>query len=108
MLACRYGDVATFKACVGPFAKGSTGAACIPASVQLNGSAVALYNGTTYYDCLLWAAAWMYKATGDGGYLDDATTFYVAHLYDETGFEVRCSWHNRHHHDPTHNITSSV
>ncbi|KAK9842280.1 hypothetical protein WJX81_004432 [Elliptochloris bilobata] len=82
-----YGDVATFKACVGPFAKGSTGAQCIPASVQLNGSAVPLYNGTTYYDCLLWAATWMYKATGDGAYLDDATTFYVAHLYDETGSE---------------------
>ncbi len=84
----RYGEVASFKACVGPFAKGSTGAQCVPASVQLNGSAVPLYNGTTYYDCLLWAAAWMYKATGDGAYLNDATTFYVAHLYDETGSEV--------------------
>lgn len=95
----RYGEVASFKACVGPFAKGSTGAQCVPASVQLNGSAVPLYNGTTYYDCLLWAAAWMYKATGDGAYLNDATTFYVAHLYDETGSEVLPAPHTtkRHH-----------
>ncbi len=74
---------------MGPFARGSTGAQCVPASVQLNGSAVPLYNGSTYYDCLLWAAAWMYRATGDGGYLDDVSTFYVAHLYDETGSEAR-------------------
>jgi endoglucanase len=87
--ARRYGDAASFRACVGPFARGSTGAQCVPASVQLNGSAVPLYNGSTYYDCLLWAATWMYRATGDGGYLDDVSTFYVAHLYDETGSEVR-------------------
>lgn len=46
-----------------------------------------LYNSTTYYDDLLWAAAWMYKATRDQNYLKDAEDFYVRHLYSEQGSE---------------------
>ena len=34
---------------------------CISEAAQLNGSAVALYNSTTIYDKLLWAATWMYR-----------------------------------------------
>ena len=54
---------------------------CTPEQKNLNGSAVTLYNGTTYYDALLWGATWMYKATGDSAYLTDAEDFYIKHLY---------------------------
>ena len=37
---------------------------CPPLSVALGGSAVELYTSDSFYDDLLWAAAWMYKATG--------------------------------------------
>jgi len=37
---------------------------CPPLSVALGGSAVELYDSDSFYDDLLWAAAWMYKATG--------------------------------------------
>lgn len=60
---------------------------CQPFDVQTKGSALNLYNSTTYYDDLLWAAAWMYKATGDQNYLKDAEDFYVRHLYSEQGSE---------------------
>ena len=55
---------------------------CTAQEANLNGSAVALYNGTTYYDALMWAAAWMFKATGDSTYLTDSEDFYVRHVYD--------------------------
>ena len=48
----------------------------------MNGSAIALYNDTTYYDDLIFAATWLYKASGDNAYLTDAEAFYVKHLYD--------------------------
>ena len=37
------------------------------------------YNSTSYYDDLMWAAAWLYKATGDPGYMSDAYTFFYGH-----------------------------
>ena len=37
---------------------------CPPLSVALGGSAIELYDSNSFYDDLLWAAAWMYKATG--------------------------------------------
>ena len=55
---------------------------CTPQEANLNGSAVAQYNGTTYYDALMWAAAWMFKATGDSTYLTDSEDFYVRHVYN--------------------------
>lgn len=63
---------------------------CIPATQQLNGSAVALYNSSSVYDKLLWAATWMYRATGDTDYLGDAESFYISHIYNEPAPEV-CS-----------------
>jgi hypothetical protein len=62
---------------------------CVPASVQLNGSAIPLYNSSSIYDKLLWAATWMYKATGDTDYLGDAESFYIHHIYDEGAPDVR-------------------
>lgn len=62
---------------------------CVPASVQLNGSAIPLYNSSSIYDKLLWAATWMYKATGDTDYLGDAESFYIRHIYDEGAPDVR-------------------
>lgn len=39
--------------------------ACVPPTSYGNGSALVFYNSTSYRDDLLWAAAWMYKATGE-------------------------------------------
>lgn len=38
--------------------------ACVPPTSYANGSALVFYNSSSYRDDLLWAAAWMYKATG--------------------------------------------
>lgn len=37
---------------------------CVPPTAYGNGSALVFYNSTSYRDDMLWAAAWMYKATG--------------------------------------------
>jgi len=42
-----------------------------------------LYNSSTVYDDMAWAAGWMYKATQDNAYLDDLYDFYVKHLQAE-------------------------
>ena len=42
-----------------------------------------LYNSTTVYDDLAWAAGWLYKATQDDAYLGDLYDFYVKHLQAE-------------------------
>lgn len=39
-----------------------------------------LYNSTTVYDDLTWAAGWLFKATQDEAYLSDFYNFYVKHL----------------------------
>lgn len=49
--------------------------------LNLNGSAIGLYNSTSYYDKLLWAAGWMYRATGNQDYLADAEDYYIRYLY---------------------------
>ena len=43
---------------------------------------------SSIYDKLTWAAAWMYRATGDTDYLGDAESFYITHIYNEGGTEV--------------------
>ena len=54
---------------------------CTDQEKNLDGSAIALYNDTTYYDDLIFAATWLYKASGDNAYLTDAEAFYVKYLY---------------------------
>jgi endoglucanase len=87
---CRYSQLVRVTPCLSQFARSSdpaVAAACKTFDVQTKGSAIPLYNSTTYYDDLLWAAAWMYKATGDQTYLKDAEDFYVRYLYNEQGSE---------------------
>lgn len=58
-------------ACTSQWAKARTTArgkllpACVPPTAFANGSALVFYNSTTYRDDMTWAAAWMYKATGE-------------------------------------------
>ena len=54
----------------------------------MDGSAVGLYNDTTYYDDLIFAATWLYKASGDNAYLTDAEAFYVKYLYGAVGLSA--------------------
>ena len=64
LAACRY-------TCTSQWAKARTTArgkllpACVPPTAYANGSALAFYNSTTYRDDMVWAAGWMYKATGE-------------------------------------------
>jgi Glycosyl hydrolase family 9 len=37
------------------------------------------YNSTSYYDDMTWAATWMYQATKQPTYLNDAISYYVLH-----------------------------
>lgn len=54
---------------------------CVTSLQYFNGSMVGFYNSTSYFDDLTWAAAWLYKATRDPGYLSDAHSYYNEHLY---------------------------
>ncbi len=45
--------------------KGRSLPVCVPPTAYANGSALVFYNSTSYRDDMVWAAAWMYKATGD-------------------------------------------
>ena len=45
---------------------------CPPGDELFSGAMVAKYNGTSYYDDLTWAAAWLKLATNDSAYLTDA------------------------------------
>ena len=69
---------------------------CKPPDRIFNGAAVAQYNSTSYRDDLAWAAAWMYKATKDRAYLDDAYKWYVAHGNEEGQLDQRLlvDWDN--------------
>ena len=53
------------------------------------------YNSTSYYDDMTWAASWMYQATGQATYLNDAITFYVQHsqvrLHVRTNGDASCA-----------------
>lgn len=62
-------------------AKGTNLTLCTAQQKNLNGSAIQLYNDTTYYDDLIFAATWLYKASGDSAYLSDAEAYYVEYLY---------------------------
>lgn len=66
-------------------AKGSNLTLCTAQQKNLNGSAIKLYNDTTYYDDLIFAATWLYKASGDSAYLSDAEAYYVEYLYSSVG-----------------------
>ena len=92
MLRHSYSSGVHVASCEDQYAKALQGAnvvpVCISAAAQLNGSAVALYNSSSIYDKLLWAATWMYRATGDTDYLGDAESFYLSHIYNEGGTQV--------------------
>ena len=47
------------------------------------------YNSTSYRDDLTWASAWLYKATGDAGYLSDAYAFWTEHSNQEGIYDLR-------------------
>lgn len=57
--------------CTSQFAKARTTAkgkllpACVAPTAYANGSALVFYNSTSYRDDMVWAAAWLYKATGE-------------------------------------------
>lgn len=55
-------------------------AACPPPTAFAKGSALVFYNSTSFRDDLLWAAAWMYRATNDSAYLADVNKYYGAHV----------------------------
>ena len=92
VLRHSYSSGVHVASCEDQYAKALQGAnvvpVCISAAAQLNGSAVALYNSSSVYDKLLWAATWMYRATGDTDYLGDAESFYLSHIYNEGGTQV--------------------
>lgn len=57
-----------YVACAVPYARSTVANSSTTAAVctsSLNGSDFQSYTKGNYYDDLLWAAAWMYKATGD-------------------------------------------
>ena len=64
LLLCRY-------TCTSQWAKarttlkGKSLPACVLPTAYANGSALVFYNSTSYRDDIVWAAAWMYKATGE-------------------------------------------
>ena len=64
----RYTQNFTYD-CISPFAKSRIGnnvtaAPCVAPTSYNQGSALAVYNSTTFYDDLIWAASWMYYASG--------------------------------------------
>ena len=62
--ACRYANAQPVISCPSQFADVAPTAVtpyCPSRSIQLNGSSIPLFNSTTYYDKMLWAATWMYK-----------------------------------------------
>lgn len=61
---------------------------CPPPDEVFKGSMVAYYNSSSYRDDLAWAAAWMYRATGDGAYLNDAYTFWTEHVTQVIGEDL--------------------
>jgi hypothetical protein len=47
------------------------------------------YNSTSWRDDMAWAAAWMYRASGDTGYLADAYGYYQTHKDLEGDMDLR-------------------
>ena len=60
-----------------------------PKMQAFNGSMVYWYNSTSYRDDLTWAAAWLFKATADPGYLADAYAFWTTHTNQEGIWDLR-------------------
>ena len=61
---CRYANAQPLVTCPSQFADVASTTLptyCASREIQLNGSAIPLFNSTTYYDKMMWAAAWMYK-----------------------------------------------
>ena len=61
---CRYANAQPVVSCPSQFADvapTTVATYCPSRSIQLNGSSIPLFNSTTYYDKMLWAATWMYK-----------------------------------------------
>ena len=60
--------------------------------VYNDSNASGFYRSSHFYDELFYASNWLYKATGDAGYLDKATS-YIPHLDTELGSsELKYSW----------------
>lgn len=62
----RYMNAQPIVACKSQFADtalDTSATYCPSTSIQLNGSSIPLFNSTTYYDKMMWAAAWMYKVS---------------------------------------------
>lgn len=56
-----------------------------------------LYNSSSMYDDLAWAAGWLYKATKEKKYLDDVYTHYIEYLEEEgpsTAWKYAFDWDN--------------
>jgi hypothetical protein len=64
-------------------------ALCPTPQTFAGGSALVAYNSTSYRDDLVWAAAWMYKATRNTSYLQDAANFYGEYQLDESSNDDR-------------------
>ena len=62
---------------------------CQQPDAAFRGSMVYWYNSTSFRDDLAWAAAWMYKATGDTDYLGDAYGFWDTHKMLEGDYDIR-------------------
>lgn len=62
---------------------------CKQPDEQFKGSMVYWYNSTSWRDDMAWAATWMYRASGDTGYLSDAYGFYRTHKDLEGEMDLR-------------------
>ncbi len=52
----------------------------LPSPAQADLNLTLLYNSSTYYDDLAWAAGWLYKATKQNDFLLDVYDHCSAHL----------------------------
>lgn len=94
------------KVCNSQFGRGKIGqtgallagsALCKGPYDALNGSALAWYNSTSYYDDMAWAASWLFQATGQQTYLQDAMSYYVLHSQGpegDTDSQLLFNWDN--------------
>ena len=75
-------------------------AAAVPAKGRYTDSdynMTLVYNSSTVYDDMAWAAGWLYKATQDDAYLGDLYDYYVKHLEAEgeiSDFKYAFDWDN--------------
>ncbi|KAK9904260.1 hypothetical protein WJX75_007984 [Coccomyxa subellipsoidea] len=69
---------------------------CKQPDVAFRGSMVYWYNSTSWRDDMAWAAAWMFRASGDPNYLSDAYGFYRTHKDLEGDLDIRylIDWDN--------------